>query len=226
MLKKEITDILSASTKLGWVFEPEAKRLLNLARLETTRFRWTHRVDEAVQFAEEIGYPVAAKIVSPVIIHKSDVGGVAVGITDPKALSDTFRRFSMMKGFTGVIVEEMVSGIELIVGAKIDYQFGPVILLGMGGTGVEIYQDMTLRMAPLKQRDAQSMINCLKAQRLLKGYRGAEPINLKALNQLITTFSELVMEIETSIESIDLNPVMCNAKKCVVADARIMLQAQ
>jgi acyl-CoA synthetase (NDP forming) len=120
-------------------------------------------------------------------------------------------------------VEEMVSGTELIVGAKIDYQFGPVILLGIGGTGVEIYQDTTLRMAPLNQQDVDYMINGLKAGQLIKGYRGSEPVNLPALSSLIMTFSALVMEIEKSIESIDLNPVMCNAKRCVVADARIMI---
>ena len=117
----------------------------------------------------------------------------------------------------------MDSGTELIVGAKIDYQFGPVILLGIGGTGVEIYQDTTLRMAPLNQQDVDYLINGLKAGQLLKGYRGSEPINLPALGSLIMTFSALVMEIENWIESIDLNPVMCNAKRCVVADARIML---
>ncbi len=224
VLKTEITEILSGSKDLGWVLEPGAKRLLGLAGLEATRFRWAHELEEALQSAEEIGYPVVAKVVSPEVLHKSDVGGVVVGIADDKMLSNVFERFSTVKGFSGVLVEEMVSGIELIVGAKIDYQFGPVILLGIGGTGVEIYQDTTLRMAPLSQQDVQHMINGLKASQLLKGYRGSEPVNLPALGSLITTFSALVMEIENWIESIDLNPVMCNAKKCVVADARIMIK--
>ena len=224
MLKTEIEEILLASKEWGWVLEPEAKRLLGLAGLETTRFQWVHQLEEALQFAEEIGYPVVAKVVSPEALHKSEVDGVAVGITDSKMLSKVFERFSTFQGFNGVLVEEMVSGTELIVGAKIDYQFGPIILLGIGGTGVEIYQDTTLRMAPLSQQDVDYMINGLKAGQLLKGYRGSEPVSLMALDSLLKTFSALVMEIEPSIESIDLNPVMCNAKRCVVADARIMVR--
>ena len=223
MLKTEIEDILYSSKDRGWVLEPEAKRLLSLAGLETTKFRWAHQLEEALQSAEEIGYPVVAKVVSPEALHKSDVDGVVVGIADDKMLSNVFERFSAFQGFSRILVEEMVSGTELIVGAKIDYQFGPVILLGIGGTGVEIYQDTTLRMAPLNQQDVDYMINGLKAGQLIKGYRGSEPVNLPALSSLIMTFSALVMEIEKSIESIDLNPVMCNAKRCVVADARIMI---
>jgi succinyl-CoA synthetase beta subunit len=223
MLKTEIDGILYSSKDRGWVLEPEAKRLLSLAGLETTKFRWAHQLEEALQSAEEIGYPVVAKVVSPEALHKSDVDGVVVGIADDKMLSNVFERFSAFQGFSGILVEEMVSGTELIVGAKIDYQFGPVILLGIGGTGVEIYQDTTLRMAPLNQQDVDYMINGLKAGQLIKGYRGSEPVNLPALSSLIMTFSALVMEIEKSIESIDLNPVMCNAKRCVVADARIMI---
>ena len=224
MLKTEIEEILLASKKWGWVLEPKAKRILGLAGLVTTKFKWVHQLEEALQFAEEIGYPVVAKVVSPEALHKSEVDGVAVGITDSKMLSKVFERFSTFQAFNGVLVEEMVSGTELIVGAKIDYQFGPIILLGIGGTGVEIYQDTTLRMAPLSQQDVDYMINGLKAGQLLKGYRGSEPVSLMALDSLLKTFSALVMEIEPSIESIDLNPVMCNAKRCVVADARIMVR--
>ena len=223
MLKEEIEKTLSASKERGWVLEPDAKRLLGRAGLGVTRFRWAHQLNEAIEFADQIGYPVVAKIVSPDALHKSDVDGVTVGITNKGTLSDVFNHYRSFKGFSGVLVEEMVTGIELIIGAKIDYQFGPIILLGIGGTGVEIYQDTTLRMAPLNPQDADYMINGLKARQLLKGYRGSEPVNLPALKSLLTTFSALVMEIEAWIESIDLNPVMCNAKGCVVADARIMI---
>jgi hypothetical protein len=124
-----------------------------------------------------------------------------------------------------MLVEESLSGFELIVGAKKDYQFGPVILLGIGGTGVEIYRDAVLRMAPLKSTDIESMITGLRAHQLLEGYRGAEPVNLKALKHLLALFSNLVITVEDYFESIDLNPVMCNSQKCVVADARIMLHS-
>jgi succinyl-CoA synthetase beta subunit len=223
MLTEEIKDILLASRELGWVLEPEAKRLFSLAGLDVPKFMWAPELEQAVQFARDIGYPVVAKVVSPRALHKSDVGGVVVGIGSDGKLSETFRRFSRFDGFAGMLVEEMVSGVELIVGAKIDYQFGPVILLGMGGIGVEIYRDTTLRMAPLKEKDVESMLRDLKAHQLLEGYRGSEPVNLTELKGMVIAFSSLVMEIEGLIESIDLNPVLCSSRRCVVADARIML---
>ena len=223
-MKKGISDILSASKDVGWVLEPQAKRLFSMAGLGIPRFTMSITVEEAVRFAHEIGYPIVAKVVSPRIVHKSDTDGVAVGIDNDGELTETFNRFSRIEGFVGVLVEEMMSGVELMVGAKIDYQFGPVILLGVGGTGVEIYRDITLRMAPLRERDVESMVKGLKASRLLEGYRGSEPVNLSELTGLLVTFSDLVMELEEFIESIDLNPVICSATKCVVADARIMLR--
>ncbi len=123
-----------------------------------------------------------------------------------------------------MLIAEMVQGIELIIGAKNDFQFGPMILLGMGGIGVEIYKDVSLRMAPLKARDADNMINDLTARRLLTGYRGAQPINMNALKKTILSFSGLMMDLQDMAESIDLNPVICNAKSCIIADARIMLK--
>lgn len=225
VLKKGIRDILSASKDAGWVLEPEAKRLFSLAGLDVPRFTWATAVEEAVRFARSIGYPIVMKVVSPRIVHKSDTNGVAVGIGNDGDAAETFNRFSRMEGFAGVVVEEMISGVELMVGAKIDYQFGPVILLGIGGTGVEIYRDVSLRMAPLRQTDVESMVKGLKAGRLLEGYRGSEPINLSKLTSLLMTFSGLVMVLQESIESIDLNPVICSSHKCVVADARIMLKA-
>jgi acyl-CoA synthetase (NDP forming) len=95
---------------------------------------------------------------------------------------------------------------------------------GMGGVWVEIYRDITLRMAPLNQEVVESMIRCLKARPLLEGYRRSEPVNLKELKRLLLTFSDLVMDLESLIESVDLNPIICSAKRCVVADARIILK--
>ena len=219
-------EILSSSKTTGWVLEPEAKRLLSLAGIDVPRFIWAKKVDQAIRFAEEIGYPVVAKVISPKVLHKSERNGVVANIKSSETLTQTFNRFNQIEGFTGMLVEEMVAGIELIVGAKIDFQFGPVILLGMGGTGVEIYRDITLRMAPLVQRDMESMMKCLKAHQILEGYRGSKPISLIELNRLLATFSGLVMDLEESIESIDLNPVICSSERCVVADARIMLKKE
>ena len=224
MLNKEISEILIASKNTGWILEPEAKRLLSLSGVKIPEYCWATRLEEALDFSEAIGYPVAAKVVSPKILHKSDAGGVVVGIKDGTQLTHTFEKFSIMDGFSGMHVEKMASGIELIVGAKIDHQFGPVMLLGMGGTGVEIYQDTTIRMAPLKPYDARCMINGLKAGSLLQGYRGADPIHMEELIHLMVTVSNLVMDLQDEIESMDLNPVMCTSKTCVIADARIMLK--
>jgi succinyl-CoA synthetase beta subunit len=224
MLTEEIRKILSSARDAGWVLEPEAKRLFSMAGLDIPRFGWAHDQEEAARFAQDIGYPVVAKVISPRVIHKSDVRGVEVDVRDAKALSKTFNRLSKIDGCSGVLVEEMVSGIELIVGAKIDYQFGPVILLGIGGTATEIYHDFSLRMAPLTPLDIESMVKCLKGHELLDGYRGTEPINFNELDRLLNKFSELVMMLEKEIESIDLNPVMCSSTRCVVADARIMLK--
>jgi acetate---CoA ligase (ADP-forming) subunit beta len=224
MLKKEPKAIITASEKWGWVLEPEAKRLLTISGIDVPKFLWAKSSEEAVQFAEKIGFPVVGKLISPEALHKSEVGGVVVGIDSVKNLEETFHRFSSFEDFAGMLVEEMVSGIELIAGAKVDYQFGPVILLGMGGTSVEIYKDTALRMAPLKEVDVESMLKGLKAHELLNGYRGAQPVNLKELVRTLMAFSRLVMDLEGYFESIDLNPVMCSSTSCVVADARIMLQ--
>lgn len=224
MLRKELKAIITESRRWGWVLEPEAKRLLAICGIDVPKFLWAKGSEEAVQFAEKIGYPVVGKLVSPKALHKSEVGGVVVGIDGAKSLEETFHRFSSFKNFSGMLIEEMVSGTELIVGAKVDYQFGPVILLGMGGTAVEIYKDTTLRMAPLKEKDVESMLKGLQAHELLKGYRGSQPVNLKKLARTLMAFSSLVMDLEGYFESIDLNPVMCSSKRCVVADARIMLQ--
>ena len=224
MLTEEMKKILAGSQVDGWVLEPQAKRLLSLAGLDVPRFIWTTTIDDAIQFAEKIGYPLVGKVVSPRIVHKSDGGGVELGITGETGLRETFSRFSRIEGFAGMLVEEMLAGIELIIGAKGDYQFGPVILLGIGGTFVELYKDVTLRMAPLRERDIASMIRSLRAHPLLEGYRGLSPVNLNALTKTLLTFSDLVMDLEEWFESVDLNPVICSSERCTVADARIILK--
>ena len=226
MLNKEISDILLDSEKYGWVMEPQAKRILSLAGLDVPKFKWAKEMETVVSDAKEIGYPVVAKLVSSKVMHKSDVGGVITHIDNESKLKEAFSRLNRADGFAGVLVEEMVAGIELIVGAKVDCQFGPVVLLGIGGTGVEIYGDTSLRMAPLDGRVVQSMVKDLRAHQLLEGYRGTEPINLSELTRMMIAFSDLVMEIEDRMESIDLNPVICSSKRCIVADARIILKGE
>jgi len=224
VLKKEIRDILLRSKKWGWVLEPDAQKIFSLYGFKTPQYDVALSSDQAVAIARCIGYPVVAKIVSPAIIHKSDVKGVVVNIKDDQTLIQTLERFRKLDGFLGMLIAETVKGLELIIGAKNDFQFGPMVLLGMGGVGVEIYKDVSLRMAPLTARCADHMINGLAARKLFTGYRGSEPVNLNALKKTIVSFSRLMMELKDEIESVDLNPVMCTAKTCVVADARIMLK--
>ena len=223
MLNNEMLRIIESFKRTGWIPEPEAKRLFAMACLDVPKYIWAHEPDEFIRFAGRCGYPVVAKVVSPRVVHKSDVGGVIVGIDSDEGLVSAFQTLKMLDGFDGMLVEEMVRGRELIVGAKIDYQFGPVILLGIGGTGVEIYQDVTMRMAPINRNDVISMIDSLKGRNILRGYRGSEPVNIEALTDLLIRFSELVIDLESHIQSIDLNPVLCSGDRCIIADARIIL---
>lgn len=226
MLKEKIPQILLNSKDYGWVLEPDAKDLLAEAGIPVPGYKVADSLPEACRAADFLGYPVVAKIISPEVIHKSDSGGVAVGIRDNRELETVFENFRNMPGFQGILVEEMVRGVELIVGAQYDFQFGPVILVGIGGTGVEIYQDTAMRMAPLNDQDVVSMIGCLKGGKLLSGFRGTPPVDQQQLIRLLLRFSDLVMTLEDKAASIDLNPVMCSANGCIVADARIMLNEQ
>jgi acyl-CoA synthetase (NDP forming) len=223
MLSKQMKEVFAASREAGWVLEPQAKELLAATGIAVPRFTWAKDPTEAIRFAQTIGYPVVAKVVSPAIIHKSDAGGVITSIKDDEGLAAAYEHLQTLQGFAGMLVEEMVEGMELIVGAKVDFQFGPVILVGIGGTSVEIYKDTSIRMAPLKPQDVEAMVHGLRAHQLLEGYRGSAPINRQALIDLLMAFSHLVMEAAAEIESIDLNPVKCTAERCIVADARIML---
>jgi hypothetical protein len=224
MLKKEIKQILRKSKRWGWVLEPDAQKILSLCGFDTPKYSVAKNSSDALSAVQKIGYPVAAKIVSPAIVHKSDVHGVVVGIRDDQALLATLARFQKMEAFTGMLIAEMVKGLELIIGAKNDIQFGPMIMVGMGGVGVEIYKDVALRMAPLKNRDVDNMLNELAARKLLAGYRGKEAVSISALKKTIIGLSGLVMDMRDFVESVDLNPVMCGAKSCIIADARIMLR--
>ena len=223
MLSAEMLTILENAQTTGWILEPQAKRLLALAGVAVPDFSLAATPAEARAAADRIGYPVVAKVVSAAIVHKSDVGGVVVGIEDAARLDAIFDRFSALEGFAGLLVEEMLPGTELIVGSTVDYQFGPVILLGIGGTGVEIYQDTVIRMAPITEKDVHSMVAGLKGAELLNGFRGDEPISIPELTRLMLSFSALVVDLDDKFASIDLNPVKCTGTRCVVADARIML---
>ncbi len=224
MLNKEIHAILSRSKEWGWVMEPDAQKIFSLYGFKTPKYGVATNAAHALKIAHQIGYPVVAKVVSPAILHKSDVKGVVVGVKDDKTLVATFERFEKLDGFSGMLVSEMVRGIELIIGAKNDHQFGPIILLGMGGVGVEIYKDVALRMAPLQPKDVDGMVCELDARQFLTGYRGSDGINMNALKKLLVNFSRLMMDLQGVVESVDMNPVICTPKTCLAVDARIILK--
>lgn len=223
MLNEKVKAIVEAARPDGWVMEPEAKRLMGLYGIEMPPYVWIKTAADVASAARCLKFPLAAKVVSPAVVHKSDVGGVAVGIDTLEKLDETFARFSKIEGFSGMHVEPMARGVELIIGAMMDRQFGPVVLLGVGGTMVEIYRDTVVRMAPLAAGDVHAMVKCLKARALLEGYRGRPAVSIDRLSDFMVRFSEMVMDLEAEIASIDLNPVMASADGCAVADARIML---
>ncbi len=219
----EIEKILKARETAGWIPEPEAKIIFRAANIPVANFAYAVNRLEALEQAEIIGYPVAAKVVSLKIIHKSDHGGVRVNIANPDELAAVWDSFEKLEAFEGMVIDEMVQGLELFLGARDDEQFGPVVLLGIGGTGVEIYKDVAIRMAPLSKADVSSMIDELKGKAFILGHRGNPAVNINILTDAVIQFSGLAMTLENQFTSIDINPLMCGPERCVAVDGRIML---
>lgn len=188
--------------------------------------------DEAVKAAKQIGFPVVMKIASPQIIHKSDAGGVKVGMSNEKDVRDAFstiiknaKKYNQKATIKGILVQEMVKGgKELIIGSKLEPGFGPVIMLGMGGIYVEVLKDVTFRLAPITNKEADDMINSIKTKKLLEGVRGEKPSDLKKLSELIQKLSALVTDFK-EIKELDMNPVLVmeQGKGCKILDIRIGL---
>jgi hypothetical protein len=223
-MRSGIAALLQQARKAGWAMEPVAREILLAYDLPVTRFAWAHSFEDTLKKANALGYPLVLKIVSPEVIHKSDVGGVIVGVQDDGALKQAYGKLEKLPGFDGVLVDEMASGTELIVGAKQDPQFGTVVLVGIGGTSVEIYKDVAIRMAPLSADDARDALGSLRGKALLEGHRGSRPVNREALVDLLVRFSAAAYELRDEVESIDLNPVFCNSQTATIADARFMLR--
>lgn len=223
-MRSGVAALLQQARKTGWAMEPVARKILRSYDLPVTRFTWAHSLQEALQDAKALGYPLVLKIVSPEVVHKSDVGGVIVGVLDDEGLEQAYQKLEKLPGFDGVLLDEMAAGVELIVGAKQDPQFGTVVLAGIGGTAVEIYKDVAIRMAPLSVSDAADALDSLRGKALLQGHRGTRPVNREALVNLLARFSEAAYELRSEVESIDLNPVFCSSETAVIADARIMLR--
>jgi succinyl-CoA synthetase beta subunit len=223
MLNSQTQNILKAHQSLGWVLEPDAKQIMKLNGMVIPESIVTRDVDEAAGFLADMNTPVVAKAVSKKILHKTEFDAVVTGIAKTDDLKKAMAHLLALDGCSCVLIEKMIQGIELIVGAKNDYQFGPVIVLGIGGTAVEIYNDTAIRMAPLKPSDVSAMAQALKAKAFISGYRGKHGVNIDQLTHLMVRFSNLMMDAHEEIDAMDLNPVICTANQCVVADARIIL---
>lgn len=226
MLTPRITQIIESARPAGWVLEPMAKEILTSRKLTIPRGVLTDSVDTARQFLVDGDGPVVLKAVSPDILHKTEHQAVVTGVRDPDTLAVQMTHLLSLKGCKQVLVEEMVSGIEVLLGAKNDLQFGPVVVLGLGGTSVEIYNDTAIRLAPVTPADVTSMVKALKAGPILEGFRGKSGVNMVELTRMVVEFSRLVMDLEPFFESIDLNPVICDADRCVTVDARIILLSE
>jgi acetyl-CoA synthetase (ADP-forming) len=183
------------------LLEHESYEVLRYYGLPVPKFGLVRSVDEAVALAEKIGYPVVLKVVSPDIVHKSDVGGVIVDLNTSADVSEAYKRIYKN------VCERVPNGLEVITGSTRDPTFGPIIPFGLGSIFVEVLRDVSLCIAPITAYDAEAMINEIRAAKILDGYRGELPRDKKALADIILKLSKLVEEVE-EIKDVDLNPVM------------------
>ena len=177
--------------------------------------------DELIAFAQKVGYPVVAKVVGPV--HKSDVGGVTLNIRTPEHLALEFDRMMKIKDATGVMVQKMLKGTELFIGAKYEERFGHVVLCGLGGIFVEVLKDVQSGLAPLSYGEAYSMIHSLRGYKIIKGTRGQKGLNEQKYAEIIVRLSTL-LRFATEIKEIDINPLLADDKEVVAVDARILIE--
>jgi acetyl-CoA synthetase (ADP-forming) len=213
------------------LLEPEAKAVCKEYGIPVTAFRVAKTEEEALKFAREIGFPVVLKIVSPHVVHKSDVGGVIVGINTPDGVKHArqeilanMKRLRADAEVAGILVQEMApKSTEVIIGATKDPQFGPVIMFGLGGVFVEVLEDVTFRIAPITEGDALEMITEVKAYPLLKGYRSNPPADTRAIVDILLNTSKLITDYP-EIRELDLNPIMVYEKGAKTVDARIILE--
>src|SRR3990172_5526353 len=210
--------------------EIESKQVLAEAGIPVATAKLEKRADEAAKIAGKAGFPAVLKIVSPQITHKSDIGGVKVGLASEDEVKKAFdeivaaaKKAEPKARIDGVAVQKMApAGTEGIVGMSKDPQFGPVLMFGLGGIFVEVLKDVAFRIVPLEARDARQMVREIKGFAVLEGVRGQPPADLAALEGLILQLSEFV-EAHPEIEELDLNPVFAYADGVIAVDARIVI---
>ncbi len=207
---------------------PEAFEVLQVYGIPVAPYRVIHQKNDLNKAIKEVGRPVVLKIISPEISHKSDVGGVILNIDDLQKAEEAFEKIRKLnrKKSSGVLIQKMIlGGKEVILGAKRDPSFGPVILFGLGGIYVEILKETSLRVAPINRSEAEEMISELKATAILKGVRGERPLDIEALVENLLRLSQLMVDFP-EIEGIDINPVIVMKKGAVAVDARLLLKAE
>ncbi len=213
--------------------ETEAKEVLRNYQIPVTQFELATTEDEAEAIAEKIGYPLVMKIASPDILHKTDAGGVALGIESKEIARKKFRKimesarnYKPDADIHGVMIEEMVDKkFELIIGSKKDPIFGPIIIFGMGGVAVEVFKDLNVALPPLNMALAQRLIENTKIYKLLQGYRGMKGVDIKSIQFLLYKFAYLIMDFP-EIKEIDINPFAVDEHSGVVLDAKIVLDEE
>ncbi len=221
----------SARDQTCWLPEPEALQLLAGYDLPMIAHRLARTPEEAAQAAQDLGCPVALKLVSPEVPHKSDLGGVILNIQTPEdaragfaAIWERAERCAPAATLDGILVARMASpGVEVIVGMVRDPQFGPAVMCGLGGVFVELYKDVVFRLPPLSMAEARTMLTELKAAPVLTGYRGQPPRDLDALAACVCAVARIAAE-HAEIQEIDLNPIIAHERGCVIVDAKILVR--
>ena len=211
--------------------EVESKEFLKKARISVIDTRLATSREEAISISRKLGFPVALKITSPDIVHKSDAGGVKLGPERAsqvgKAYDDVIQTISQrypQARLHGVAVQKMARpGVEVIIGMFKDAQFGPVLMFGLGGIMVEVLKDVSFRIGPLAKRDAAEMVREIKGYPLLKGYRGQEAVDVSYLEDMLLRVSDFVGQ-NPEVKELDLNPVFAYSDGALVVDARIILE--
>ena len=211
--------------------EAEAKKLLEYYDIPVVKTSVAKTADEAAVLASQIGYPVVLKILSPQIVHKTDAGGVVLDINSEAELRKAFdlimqraREYNPNAEIQGVTVQPMIKkqGYEVIIGAKTDMLFGPVILFGMGGIGVELFRDVAIGLPPLNQTLARRIMEETKVYQLLKGYRNVPPANIRLLEEIMVRFSQMLVDFP-QLKEVDINPLFIDEKEAFALDARVVI---
>ena len=205
----------------GYVPPQTVRDILSCAGIPLVPEMVSTSKEELSAFASKVGYPVVAKVVGPV--HKSDVGGVTLNIRTPEHLALEFDRMMQIKDATGVMVQKMLKGTELFIGAKYEERFGHVVLCGLGGIFVEVLKDVSSGLAPLSYGEAFSMIHSLRGYKIIKGTRGQKGLNEQKYAEIIVRLSTL-LRFATEIKEIDINPLLADENEVVAVDARILIE--